>query len=66
MSRHNKERGSAVAGNAVEKKNDVAPGGNKAVLTLADGSTISLDDAQNGSISQQSNLKVVKMDGTQT
>ena len=29
-------------------KNDVAPGGNKALLTLADGTTIVLDSASNG------------------
>lgn len=41
-------------------QNDIAPGGNKATLTLADGSTIVLDSAQNGAISQQGNIKVVK------
>ena len=43
-------------------KNDIAPGGNKAILTLANGSTIVLDSAQNGTISQQGNAKVVKLD----
>ena len=42
-------------------KNDIAPGGNKAVLTLADGSTIVLDSASNGTISQQGNIKVKKL-----
>ena len=42
-------------------KNDIAPGGNKAVLTLADGSTIVLDSASNGTISQQGNIKVQKL-----
>ena len=42
-------------------KNDIAPGGNKAVLTLADGSTIVLDSASNGTISQQGNIKVKKI-----
>src|SRR4051812_34590540 len=32
----------------VDRKNDVAPGGNKAVLTLANGSTIVLDNEKNG------------------
>lgn len=41
--------------------NDIAPGGNKAVLTLADGSTIVLDSASNGTISQQGNIKVQKL-----
>jgi ferric-dicitrate binding protein FerR (iron transport regulator) len=43
-------------------KNDIAPGGNKAVLTLADNSTIVLDSASNGTISQQGNIKVQKLD----
>lgn len=43
-------------------KNDIAPGGNKAVLTLADGSTIILDSASNGTISQQGSMKVQKLD----
>ncbi|UYQ91019.1 FecR family protein [Chitinophaga horti] len=41
---------------------DVQPGGNKATLTLADGSVISLDEAQNGNIGTQGNVKVVKLD----
>jgi len=43
-------------------KNDIAPGGNKAVLTLADGSTIVLDSTSNGTICQQGNIKVQKLD----
>lgn len=42
--------------------NDIAPGGNKAILTLADNSTIVLDSATNGVISQQGNIKVQKLD----
>lgn len=43
--------------------NDVLPGGDKATLTLADGSTIVLDDAQNGTLAQQGNSKIIKLDG---
>lgn len=43
-------------------KNDIAPGGNKAILTLADGSSIVLDSASNGTIGQQGNIKVQKLD----
>ncbi|HWK05563.1 MAG TPA: FecR family protein [Puia sp.] len=46
-------------------KNDVSPGGNKAVLTLADGSRIVLDSAHNGVLSQQGNSKVQKLDSGQ-
>jgi transmembrane sensor len=42
-------------------KTDVAPGGNKAILTLSDGSTISLEDAGNGTLAQQGNARVVKL-----
>jgi len=44
-------------------KNDVLPGSDKATLTLADGSTILLDEAQNGTIAQQGNSKIIKLDG---
>ena len=42
-------------------KNDVAPGGNRATLTLSDGSTIILDSASNGTLSKQGNVKVEKL-----
>jgi ferric-dicitrate binding protein FerR (iron transport regulator) len=44
-------------------KDDVSPGGDKAVLTLADGSNIVLDEAQNGTLAQQGNAKIIKLDG---
>jgi ferric-dicitrate binding protein FerR (iron transport regulator) len=43
------------------KKNEVQPGGDRAMLTLADGTTITLDSASNGMLSQQGNTKVVKL-----
>lgn len=43
-------------------KNDVAPGGNRALLTLADGTTIVLDSASDGTISQQGNINIKKLD----
>jgi ferric-dicitrate binding protein FerR (iron transport regulator) len=46
-------------------KNDVQPGGNKAVLTLANGSTIILDSARNGSLAQQGNATVIKQNDGQ-
>ena len=42
-------------------KNDVQPGGNKAILTLSDGSAIVLDSAGNGKLSVQGNAVVVKL-----
>ena len=43
--------------------NDVQPGTEKAVLTLADGSKIILDNTSNGTIAQQGNTVVLKEDG---
>jgi hypothetical protein len=43
-------------------KNDVAPGGDKAILILGDGSKVVLDNTRNGSIGQQGNSKVLKID----
>jgi transmembrane sensor len=39
----------------------ILPGGNKAVLTLSDGSTIALDSAVNGAIAQQGSTQIVKL-----
>ncbi len=41
-------------------KNDIAPGGNRALLTLADGSVVVLDSAKNGNISRQGGTTVQK------
>ena len=46
---------------AVHYQNDVPPGGNNAVLTLANGSSIVLNNAQNGLLAQQGNTNVVKL-----
>jgi ferric-dicitrate binding protein FerR (iron transport regulator) len=43
-------------------KNDIKPGGNKAILTLADGSKIVLDDAAEGALSRQGNTTIIKLD----
>ncbi|MDR6783167.1 transmembrane sensor [Pedobacter africanus] len=42
------------------KQADVAPGANKAVLTLADGRKISLNDARNGALAQQAGISISK------
>jgi transmembrane sensor len=42
---------------------DRPPGRNNALLTLADGHTITLDSAANGSLAQQGNTKVIKLNG---
>lgn len=44
----------------VKRNNEIFPGGNKAILTLADGSTINLDSAKNGTLASQGNIKIIK------
>jgi len=51
------------AENIKKDKNEVAPGGNKAVLTLADGSSIILDSSRNGMLTTQGNSKILKLNG---
>jgi transmembrane sensor len=41
-------------------QNDASPGGNKAVLTISDGSTFALDSISSGFITQQGNVQLVK------
>jgi transmembrane sensor len=43
----------------------IHPGGNKATLTLSNGSRIVLDDAHNGQIAKQSNINITKTAGNQ-
>ncbi|MCE7063394.1 FecR family protein [Dyadobacter sp. CY343] len=50
---------------AIQQAADVAPGKNKAVLTLADGSEILLDEVSEGEIAMQDNLLITKTDDGQ-
>lgn len=45
----------------VAPQNDIVPGGDKAVLTLGDGTRIVLDTARNGTVTAQGNMKVMKL-----
>jgi hypothetical protein len=45
--------------------NDIAPGSNKAILTLSNGQKIILDSAAKGIITQQGNTKIIKLDSGQ-
>lgn len=56
-------KSSAVADN--KPLHNVVPGGNKAVLILADGSQITLDSAGNGAIASQGNMQVIKLNSGQ-
>lgn len=51
--------GGSTDTNIVQK--DIQPGGNKAVLTLANGSAIILDSAANGSLAQQGTGQITKV-----
>lgn len=42
------------------KGEDLSPGGNRAVLTLADGSTINLTDVKNGKLAEQAGIAINK------
>lgn len=44
---------------------DIAPGTDKATLTLADGSVILLDEAKSGNLAEQGNTAIVKVDSGQ-
>jgi transmembrane sensor len=46
---------------AAQTIQDVEPGGQKAILTLSDGSKIVLDNANNGQIAQQGQAQVIKL-----
>lgn len=49
----------------LSSKNDIAPGNNKAILTLADGSKISLDDASAGFVARQGSISITKTEDGQ-
>lgn len=56
-----KARPVAVQTEAARFKNDVQPGGNKAILTLANGSKLVLDSAGSGQIAQQGGVGVQQL-----
>lgn len=60
-SNRNKKHESVTEASEVIPSMDITPGGEKAVLTLADGSTILLDSASNGIISDQGAARVIKL-----
>jgi len=56
-----KQKKTDEGGAAIAVKHDRAPGGNVALLTLADGSTIALDSVGNGVVAQQGNTNIDKL-----
>jgi ferric-dicitrate binding protein FerR (iron transport regulator) len=59
---YNQNNGTTNKNNVAQTTTTIVPGGNKAVLTLADGSTIILDSAANGNLAEQGGVKVIKLD----
>lgn len=55
-----------IAKQEPKRYSDVLPGGDKATLTLADGTQIILDSSVNGAISQQDGIKVTNVNGQVT
>lgn len=53
----------AAASTKKTNSEKIIPGGNKAILTLADGSVIELDSANNGTLARQGNFTVIKLNG---
>ncbi|MCW3467151.1 FecR domain-containing protein [Chitinophaga nivalis] len=52
-----------VAPVAAVKRNPLAPGSNKAILTLGDNTTISLDSTNNGALAVQGNTQITNTNG---
>lgn len=61
----NQENSEAENFTEINPKNDIEPGNNKAILTLADGSRISLDDAAKGFVASQGNTSITKTEDGQ-
>lgn len=60
-----KQASVSLARKANSSPRDPLPGGNRATLTLANGSVITLDSTTNGLITRQGNAKVLKLRGGQ-
>lgn len=58
--RNAEKEAAVVATSATKVENDIMPGGNKAILTLANGSQIVLDDASHGKVAEEGNAEIIK------
>lgn len=56
----NKAPKQAIAVQSPKPNNPILPGSNRATLTLSNGSTIFLDEANNGTLAQQGDTKIIK------
>lgn len=57
---YGQQNAGAPVANKVAKLEDVLPGGNKALLTLANGQTITLEDAGSGQLAVEAGVKIIK------
>lgn len=57
----NKGTQNTVAHTAIPAVKDIPPGGNKAILQLADGTSIVLDTAADGQLASRGNVQVIKL-----
>lgn len=53
----------ASVGHSNPPSTDIAPGGDKAILTLSDGRRIVLDNSDNGTLAQDGKSSIIKKDG---
>jgi ferric-dicitrate binding protein FerR (iron transport regulator) len=63
---HVRHRQAGIPDTIVRYKNDLSPGGNRAMLILADGSRIELDSLQNGKVGNQGNARILKFNNALT
>src|SRR5690606_6210162 len=59
--RDHREGGDAMTAAETRAKDTILPGGKEAVLILADGSKIKLDDAGSGNLAVQGNTNIIKL-----
>ncbi len=50
-----------ISNNAIVESQNILPGGNKAVLTLANGKTITLNDHSDGKLATQGNIQITQV-----
>jgi transmembrane sensor len=60
---YNRERLEVVKHEVQQPKNDVLPGGNKATLTLADGTVVLLEDMTDGTVKDENGIRISKKEG---
>lgn len=54
-----------IVNGKTNKTDEIRPGGNKAILTLANGKKVLLDSASNGSLAKQGNINIIKLNSGQ-